>query len=61
LSEQVNKPDLNEFFRTGNVDRIFHQKYCYQKALKRALLHNPESLFLLHCVDNIRRGVTIVD
>jgi len=55
------KPELKDYFTTGKIDRIFHQKYCYRKALKRALLHNPESLFLLHCVDNIRRGATIVD
>jgi hypothetical protein len=55
------KPELTDFFASGKVDRIFHQKYCYNKALLRALKHFPNSLFYNSCEDNIKRGVTIVD
>ncbi len=55
------KPELKDFFRTGKVDRIFHQKYCYRKALERALKHFPNSSMYNSCADNIKRGVTIVE
>lgn len=42
-------------------DRIYHQKYCYRKALNRALDHYPKSPFYNSCLDNIKRGVTIVE
>ncbi len=56
-----NKPELSEFFASGKVDRIFHQKYCYRKALMRALKYFPDSPMYNSCADNINRGVTIVD
>jgi len=55
------KPELSDFFASGKVDRIFHQKYCYSKALQRALKHFPNSPMYNSCVDNIKRGATIVD
>ncbi len=54
------KPELKDYFRTGKVDRIFHQNYCYRKALQRALKHFPKSAMYNSCADNIKRGVTKV-
>jgi len=55
------KPELSDFFSTGKVDRIYHQKYCYRNALIRALKHFPDSSMYNSCADNINRGVTKVD
>jgi len=57
----MSKPILSDFFGSGKVDRIYHQKYCYNKALLRALKHFPNSLFYNSCADNIKRGVTKVE
>ncbi len=37
----IDKPDLKDYFMTGKVDRIFHQKYCYDKALRKHNKHFP--------------------
>jgi len=61
LNFKLSGPTEYNYFRTGKVDRIFHQKYCYWKALQRALKHFPKSSMYNSCADNIRRGVTTVE